>query len=781
MKTTKRLLALLLCAALVFSLFGCSQESAPTEPSITETTAPTPSPLELYTTAADALTAGEYARMEADISRTTAVGADTYSKTSHQQYTWKNWGRDAMQGKVTEESTIGGLTTRSTEVYRDGAVYLTMGANAYVSDMAAEDFEGRWLSLIPLTAGLYEQITAEETAEGTMIRFEAPTAVESWAAPDYARILSGSGTAQLDGSGALTGLTYEATFSQGSAQITLTADITILKANALDLTLVYPADDERYVLMETPEIPLLLNDALGYLSQFQSATSTLTQSFSSEALSSGCVIAATLAAQGTEEAHQASVEQQVAVSLYQGGKVYDSYAYTLTDTFLDGVHRFYEDGKEYALDEPVDAAAMYQYCVNTLTENYPYMSEITGGTLTDFGSICLLELDASSALAQYYNKVVCEYLADDPHFLDTKASAYKTNTMDYYWAINQDTGLPTASGITFTGTHTIEDQPYSMSYQSLQTYYIADPGAYEAVTGEPLQSEAPAASPTPLFYKVTGTDGQQMWLLGTIHVGDARTGALPQEIYGALSESAALAVEFDSENFMQSMEEDPALLERIMKSYYYLDGTTTADHLDPAVYAAGMKLLKATGINATQAIVMKPCLWSQTIDSMNLQQGYDLVADKGVDFRLMAYARENDIPIKDVESGLSQIEMLGGFSDALQEMLLAESIGTSAAEYNQGTRELYELWCTGEEAALVEYLAEDTSDMTKQEQALYQEYRKAISTDRNADMLEVAREYLESGEVIFYAVGLAHLLAEDGLVNTLRDAGYTVELVSYSK
>lgn len=46
-------------------------------------------------------------------------------------------------------------------------------------------------------------------------------------------------------------------------------------------------------------------------------------------------------------------------------------------------------------------------------------------------------------------------------------------------------------------------------------------------------------------------------------------------------------------------------------------------------------------------------------------------------------------------------------------------------------------------------------------------------------MLETAKEYLESGDVVFYAVGLAHLLAEDGLVNTLREAEYTVESVNY--
>ena len=55
-----------------------------------------------------------------------------------------------------------------------------------------------------------------------------------------------------------------------------------------------------------------------------------------------------------------------------------------------------------------------------------------------------------------------------------------------------------------------------------------------------------------------------------------------------------------------------------------------------------------------------------------------------------------------------------------------------------------------------------------------------VIIQRNEGMLEVALEYLESGETVFYAVGLAHLLQENGLVDTLQTAGYTVEQVSYS-
>ena len=100
------------------------------------------------------------------------------------------------------------------------------------------------------------------------------------------------------------------------------------------------------------------------------------------------------------------------------------------------------------------------------------------------------------------------------------------------------------------------------------------------------------------------------------------------------------------------------------------------------------------------------------------------------------------------------------------------------------------MWCAGDEQALLEAINEetDTSEMTEEELAEYnaalplmEEYDKAMEFDRNANMLKVAIEYLESDDVVFYAVGLAHLLnAENGLVEALRQAGYTVELVSYS-
>ena len=104
--------------------------------------------------------------------------------------------------------------------------------------------------------------------------------------------------------------------------------------------------------------------------------------------------------------------------------------------------------------------------------------------------------------------------------------------------------------------------------------------------------------------------------------------------------------------------------------------------------------------------------------------------------------------------------------------------------------DLYEKWCAGDEAILREEISNevDTTEMTEEELTEYEaekhlidEYNKAMSHDRNEGMLKVAIDYLESGETVFYAVGLAHLLDDvNGLVDTLRDAGYTVEPVQYA-
>ena len=200
---------------------------------------------------------------------------------------------------------------------------------------------------------------------------------------------------------------------------------------------------------------------------------------------------------------------------------------------------------------------------------------------------------------------------------------------------------------------------------------------------------------------------------------------------------------------------------------------------DAELYEASLRRMKATGNYNTNAPFMKPIVWWQSIDDVSLRLGNTLSSSKGMESRLQDLAEEQNKPVLEVESVLFQTEMLSGFSAPLQEFLLRSSVENDTREYWEGVQQLYELWCQGDEEALIETIREVDPEMTEEELLLYQEYDKAISTDRNEGMLKVAVEYLESGDTVFFAVGLAHLIAEDGLVFTLRDAGYTVELVQY--
>jgi len=314
-------------------------------------------------------------------------------------------------------------------------------------------------------------------------------------------------------------------------------------------------------------------------------------------------------------------------------------------------------------------------------------------------------------------------------------------------------------------------------------------GTYHEITEEWLPEEAPENKATPLFYHVTGEDGQEMWLLGTIHVGDERTGFLPQEIYDAFAASDALALEFDSEAFEKASEEDEELQEDISGLYYYANGKTVADYLDEETYALAVKYMKASGNYNPNTNYLKMSLWSQSIDNFVQRTGHFVRSEQGVEERLTKLAHEQQKEILDVESGLFQTKMITGWSDDLQVQLLEESLETVPEESWQSLRELYDLWCAGDEEAMRKELSSqvDTSEMTQEELAEYEqykhlveEYNNTMSYDRNDGMLEVAIEYLESDQVVFFAVGLAHLLDDvNGLVDTLRDAGYTVELVAY--
>ena len=778
MHKTRTLVSLLLCFALLLGLAGCGSKtpaapsSAETVPSSTE--APTEPPVsDLYTQAVQPLRDAPNLVLDLTTKKDIATEAETFPLVSKQELTLTGIGSADFAAGMEEVLEIGDLSDTFTEYYADGTLFVNIfNTGRFQGDMTQDAFMDRFAPVVMLDTSLYGSIQAEETDAGTMLTFSDPTGPETWALPENARFVDASGTARIK-NGVLTKTTYTIDYIQGNTPVSMevSAKAEIYDGEAPEA----PPEPANYIKIDAIEAPRLYDTAILYLYSAKNASSAINQTILSQAAGYTLTTQTSMHYSGVGQNHVSDL-QYTATSVDASAS---AETFVQAEHFQDGVYTYSEDGSTPEPDSTVTGADMLDYLQGYYSDNIPALEYIQSATAEDLGGLLYLEMK----LNEKWGKAMADYTAgliyQDDQFLNNYASAYETHTGDYYMVVDAATGFPLSAGTSFAGIHTIEGADYVLGMEIGQTYQLADPGSYAQVTGTPMAEKVPETQATPLLYKVTGTSGQEMYLMGTIHAGDARTAYLPQEVYDALDASDVLAVEADIENIDQLIAQDPELATQIALAYISTDGTTPRELLDEAVYAKAVKLMKASGSYNTAIETMKPYVWSSSIESFYLTLG-SLRAENGMDMQLLKLAKEKGKQIREVESVLSQFEMMSNFSRELQVMLLEETLDYTVAEYCTEVQELYELWCAGDEAAVRSKLEEDTSKLSDEELVLYNEYLNAMIIERNKQILQTAADCLESGDTVFYAVGLAHLLQENGLVDTLQEAGYTVEQVQYS-
>lgn len=820
MKKLRSIILLLAAAALLLTASGCKTSESPAsdsdvsqsdvvEPVITEEMRQQMF-AELYDTAVASVN-NEDVKLSVDYEHSVTLAGQTYgeSGTVTLDYHHNTEGDFVAMAKqsITYGDKVYSLDIQ--EIYSDGMVYQTIDDGKFMSEMSEEDFISRYVPVKMLDTGLYtlseEMPEAEETSDAdvpavTILHFESPTAPEGWLIPEDAEFLSASASAEIT-DGELTRTVYTAQYRYGAAVHDVSYNAEIRSAGREPSV---PTDTDSYVQLDYIDGAYLLDHVYGYLGQVSHISNDINSVIYCEAAGTLLIETNEINAYAVEDEYSMLWEREIRYTDYSSNTSVSSES---MEKFIDGKYSSSTNGGRETTNTSVTQEMVKSAIVSNMQELIFPSSIIEQVEITDLGGVLLAEFTCSEELGETMCTGICTTLFGDGDLLNDNATAYSTDKMEYYLAIDKYSMLPTAMGILYEATHTIQGYNYALSMETNQSFDLASLDAYDAIFDEPAPESEPENPATPLFYHVTGAEGQEMWLFGTIHLGDERTGFLPQEIYDAFYASDALAVECNIAAFEESVEEDEELQDTISSYYYYSDNSTIDQHIEtPDLYDDALKMMKASGNYFNGCEYLKPDSWCSSIDLFKTRLGYALTSEKGVDNRLLALAEEDDMTILEVESVESQVKMSSDFSDHLQEFLLYCSMGDAKTSW-ESTAELYELWCAGDEAALIEKIAEepweileedfnleelsdedlerakeiiaDLDNINAQLAVLQEEYNKAMEGDRNVGMLEVAKGYLESGDTIFYAVGLAHLLAEDGLVNTLRDAGYTVELVEY--
>lgn len=286
-------------------------------------------------------------------------------------------------------------------------------------------------------------------------------------------------------------------------------------------------------------------------------------------------------------------------------------------------------------------------------------------------------------------------------------------------------------------------------------------------------SSLPEVDADPLIWRVTDGDGHTLYLFGTMHAGDERNETVMKRLDRLLSSCDALAVEFDSIAY----EKDLAAATSDAQKMIYSDGTTVKDHLSAGLYEKMKAALSDAGQYSPLLDMYRPVMWETLLENLYVEKS-SLSTEYAIDPMLINRAYELKIPVLEVESGSFQMGLLASFPDELYEVLIGELLDCSFEDYGKDIEALHEAWLSGDEAALAESTEETDDGLTEEERVLVDDYERKMINERNVGMAERAKEYIESGDKVFFAVGAGHMVGDAGIVSLLEKDGYTVKRIS---
>lgn len=266
----------------------------------------------------------------------------------------------------------------------------------------------------------------------------------------------------------------------------------------------------------------------------------------------------------------------------------------------------------------------------------------------------------------------------------------------------------------------------------------------------------------PLMFKVTDKEGHCIYLLGTMHVISPET--LPvaglDDVLGQVDRVVFELSEADMQKLADGSmtEEDAGRAGLTMSVEDNGLSDETAGVVAGFLSAAYNQPVNPMALRQLPLPVLGQLLQAQF---MTLA-GYD-ASGHGVDLEVFSKARQLGLKIGGVETMEDQMnamnaEAAGG---AVTEQWILEMLN-DPAQFREQMDSLVSAYNTGDRAALISLFSAEGA-------------RSGADAGRNARFLEAAEKALKDGGRTLFAIGVYHIIAEDGLANALSEAGYTVE------
>lgn len=266
-----------------------------------------------------------------------------------------------------------------------------------------------------------------------------------------------------------------------------------------------------------------------------------------------------------------------------------------------------------------------------------------------------------------------------------------------------------------------------------------------------------AAQEKSFLWKVQSKEGA-IRVLGSIHYLKQENYPLKKSIQDAFENCQTLVLEIDPSALELAQQ---ATLEKAR----YRDGTHLVQHISPETHQLAERRARELGIDISQMAPFKPWFVAISLASLQLRKaGFD--PNYGLDRFLADQAKRRDKNIRGLESLEFQFGLFDHLSSSEQDSMLRQTL-TELDLLTKGVDQLVQSWLSGDVRAVEDLLLAGMKEYPAV-------YRKVV-VDRNRHWLPDLINMLEQGEKALVVVGAAHLVGNDGLIELLKQRGYSVE------
>ena len=287
-------------------------------------------------------------------------------------------------------------------------------------------------------------------------------------------------------------------------------------------------------------------------------------------------------------------------------------------------------------------------------------------------------------------------------------------------------------------------------------------GLLVAITSlAPLSQEKSKNDFKTLLWQISGNGLQKpSYLFGTIHMICSDDALLSDSLKNAIQNTEAVYFEVDMDNLFEML--------GVVRKMKMRDDTTLADLLDKEDYQKVKKYFEDKGTLLPFSILEtdKPLLAA----SMLMENGTECKTPEAMEEMIMKEAKRHGKNVRGLETMAYQMSIFDTIPYKMQAMQLVKYVDD--ADKGQTDNKEYD-------KLLQAYKDQDLSkleELTKTTDMGISNFTDILLYNRNQNWVEKLKGIMPDKAVVI-AVGAGHLPGDKGVINLLRQAGYTVKPV----